>query len=102
MSEFAPRYVSPAQLDTALREDGYAVLSPQGVAEWLSQPLAYLDALHPDWDGLPPDDYLKDGGRYRQRRHACFTVNGHDLQQVPHRAHWQPVEYNALHGGMQR
>jgi hypothetical protein len=21
---------------------------------------------------------------------------------VPHRAHWQPVEYNALHGGMQR
>jgi hypothetical protein len=23
-------------------------------------------------------------------------------RQVPHRAHWQPVEYNALHGGMQR
>ena len=22
--------------------------------------------------------------------------------QAPHRAHWQPVEYNALHGGMQR
>ena len=21
---------------------------------------------------------------------------------MPHRAHWQPVEYNALHGGMQR
>jgi hypothetical protein len=21
---------------------------------------------------------------------------------VPHRAHWQPLEYNALHGGMQR
>jgi hypothetical protein len=24
------------------------------------------------------------------------------VTQVPHRAHWQPVEYNALHGGMQR
>ena len=24
------------------------------------------------------------------------------MQQVPHRAHWQPLEYNALHGGMQR
>eukprot|EP01041_Mallomonas_annulata_P027584 gene27584-49219_t len=24
------------------------------------------------------------------------------MQQVPHRAHWQPVEYNALHGGMER
>jgi len=102
MSEFSPRYVTPDQLATALREDGYAVLSPQGVADWLGRPLAQLDALHPDWDGLPPDEYLKDGGRYRQRRHACFTVDGHDLQQVPHRAHWQPVEYNALHGGMQR
>ena len=24
------------------------------------------------------------------------------MNAVPHRAHWQPVEYNALHGGMQR
>ena len=24
------------------------------------------------------------------------------VEQVPHRAHWQPLEYNALHGGMQR
>ena len=24
------------------------------------------------------------------------------MRQVPHRPHWQPVEYNALHGGMQR
>ena len=24
------------------------------------------------------------------------------LQLVPHRAHWQPTEYNALHGGMER
>ncbi len=102
MSEFSPRFVTPDQLATALREDGYAVLSRQGVADWLGRPLAQLDALHADWDDLPPDEYLKDGGRYRQRRHACFTVDGHDLQQVPHRAHWQPVEYNALHGGMQR
>ena len=51
---------------------------------------------------LPPDEYLKDGGRYRTRRHACFVADGDALEQVPHRAHWQPVEYNALHGGMQR
>jgi hypothetical protein len=24
------------------------------------------------------------------------------LSQVPHRAHWQPVSYNALHGGLER
>src|SRR5690606_17712722 len=33
---------------------------------------------------------------------SCFTLDGADLQQAPHRAHWQPLEYNALHGGMNR
>jgi hypothetical protein len=30
------------------------------------------------------------------------VVEGDRVVQVPHRAHWQPVEYNALHGGIQR
>jgi hypothetical protein len=29
-------------------------------------------------------------------------VDGVSVQPVPHRPHWQPVEYNALHGGIQR
>jgi len=99
---FAPPFIEPGELPAALREQGYAVLSPQGVSEWLGVPLAQLEALHADWNDLPPDEYLKDGGRYRTRRHACFTVDGESIAQVPHRAHWQPVEYNALHGGMQR
>jgi hypothetical protein len=99
---FSPPFTPPDRLAPTLRQDGYAVLSPQGVAEWLGMPIDALASLHADWDHLPPDDYLKDGGRYRTRRHACFTVDGDTLQSVPHRAHWQPVEYNALHGGMQR
>jgi hypothetical protein len=99
---FNPPFTPPDRLVATLRQDGYAVLSPQGVADWLAAPLAQLEALHADWDHLPLDEYLKDGGRYRTRRHACFTVDEHAVQQVPHRAHWQPVEYNALHGGMQR
>lgn len=101
-AEFSPPFTPPERLATALREDGHAVLSPQCVGEWLDMPLAGLEALHADWAHLPPDEYLKDGGRYRTRRHACFTADGPALAQVPHRAHWQPVEYNALHGGMQR
>ena len=27
---------------------------------------------------------------------------GDQVQAMPHRAHWQPLSYNALHGGMQR
>ena len=49
-----------------------------------------------------PTRYLRDGGRYRRRRHSCFVVDGGAVAPVPHRAHWQPVEYNALHGGLER
>lgn len=88
-----------------LRERGYAVLDAQAVAQLAGLDAAQrvdLAALARDWDDLPPDLYLKDGGHYRRRRHACFVVDGDRLTQAPHRAHWQPLEYNALHGGMQR
>ena len=98
---FDPPFTPVDRVVPALRQDGYAVLSPQGVAAWLGCPLAQLELLHADWNQLPLDEYLKDGGRYRTRRHACFTVEDAIIEQVPHRAHWQPVEYNALHGGMQ-
>jgi hypothetical protein len=53
---------------------------------------------------LPADTWLRDGGHYRHRRHSCFIqqLTEHTLVQVPHRAHWQPTDYNALHGGMER
>jgi hypothetical protein len=61
-----------------------------------------LNAWQSHWPDLPPDPHLRDGGRYRRRRHGCFVVDGNNVSNVPHRAHWQPVEYNALHGGIQR
>ena len=87
---------------SALRERGFAVLSPADVAVLCDVPLDALHAIESSWDHLAPDQYLKDGGRYRQRRHACFVVDDGAIEQAPHRAHWQPVEYNALHGGMHR
>jgi len=97
-----PPFTPPDQLLASLRQLGYAVLSPQAVSEWTGCSLASLEALRVGWNDLPPDAYLKDGGRYRRRRHSCFVVEGDQVTQVAHRAHWQPVEYNALHGGMQR
>lgn len=97
-----PAFTYPEQVPTQLRQQGYAVLSPQGVSELTGCALADLEGLRASWEDLPPDNYLKDGGRYRRRRHSCFVVRGSALEQAPHRAHWQPVEYNALHGGMQR
>ncbi|HEY6644580.1 2OG-Fe dioxygenase family protein [Povalibacter sp.] len=88
----------------ALEESGCALLLPQQVRADLRAPLDELDRLSPSWDRLPRDAYLRDGGRYRHRRHSCFVqeLTTAQLIQVPHRAHWQPTDYNALHGGMER
>lgn len=78
------------------------MLSPDDVAALIGVPLAELDILKTHWHDLPPDNFLKDGGRYRRRRHSSFVVHELTLAQMPHRAHYQPLAYNALHGGMHR
>jgi hypothetical protein len=93
---------APAALTAALADEGRAVLSPAGFAAFTGASLAELDALRASWDDLPPDAHLRDGGRYRRRRHASFVVDGAEARLLPQRAHWQPVEYNALHGGLER
>lgn len=98
----------PDQLLKRLQEPGFAVLDAAGLRQITGCCADQLTALQPSWDDLPPDAHLKDGGRYRRRRHACFVVQPDPHTQqlsvsaVQHRAHWQPIEYNALHGGMQR
>ena len=93
---------APAELASMLRDRGRAVLSPAGFAAFVDAGIAELDALRGSWNDLPPDAHLRDGGRYRRRRHSSFVVDGGEARLVPQRAHWQPVEYNALHGGLER
>ncbi|MFL6662279.1 MAG: 2OG-Fe dioxygenase family protein [Rhizobacter sp.] len=97
-----PPFTAPERLAGDLRSRGHAVLSPAGLGTLAGVTPDALDALRPSWNELPPDAYLRDGGRYRRRRHSCFVVEGTLVERVPHRAHWQPVEYNALHGGLER
>ncbi|WP_374562593.1 2OG-Fe dioxygenase family protein [Ideonella sp.] len=98
----SPPLCPPDEQDAALAELGFSVLGAAGAAELLGEPVAALARWLPFWDDLPPDAYLKDGGRYRRRRHGCFIVDGESVRLQPHRPHWQPVEYNALHGGIER
>jgi hypothetical protein len=97
-----PAFTSPGELPVLLRRQGYAALAPPAVCELTGCTMAHLQALVPSWNDLPHDAWLKDGGHYRRRRHSCFVVAGKEVTQAPHRAHWQPLEYIALHGGMQR
>lgn len=99
---FSPPLTSPAQLASVFAQQGYLALSPAGFSAWSGCDLAALTALQPTWDSLPPDAFLKDGGHYRHRRHSCFVVDESKAALVPHRAHWQSLDYNALHGGMER
>jgi hypothetical protein len=95
-------YTEPSQVTEALRTAGYALLRPADVARLAGCTLDELKMLTPSWQRLEMDNYLKDGGRYRRRRHSCFVDSGATIEQTAHRAHWQPLEYNALHGGMHR
>ncbi|MFT5643857.1 MAG: hypothetical protein ACI83P_001411 [Janthinobacterium sp.] len=102
MTITAPIYTAPQQVTAALRSDGYALLRAQDLCDLAGCTPADLAALTPSWADLPLDHYLKDGGRYRRRRHSCFILDGAELTRTVHRPHWQPLEYNALHGGMHR
>jgi hypothetical protein len=98
----APPLTAPSDLKTILKKQGFAVVAPDAVSALSGVSLADLLRLNSFWNDLPPDQYLKDGGRYRRRRHASFLVQGGVVSQYAHRAHWQPLSYNALHGGMLR
>jgi hypothetical protein len=95
----APPIDAPAEVDAHLRERGHAVLDVHALPA--SMPLA-LQRWQALWSRLPSDEHLRDGGRYRRRRHGSFVADDGVLRPVPHRAHWQPVQYNALHGGIER
>lgn len=92
------------EVSSSLKSEGWALLPTTLLYPWLPADGTQAEALHASWNELPPDAHLRDGGHYRFRRHSCFV---HDtttdtLTQTPHRAHWQPVTYNALHGGFER
>ena len=97
-----PMATERGELLAQLRGSGFARLSAAQAAD-LGVAGAVLAALAPLWEHLPHDAYLRDGGRYRSRRHGSFiAAPGATPGAVPHRAHWQPTAYNALHGGLLR
>ena len=75
-AHFLPPSVPLSRLNETLASQGFALLDGRSVQQWLDVPPQELARLQPTWDDLPSDQYLKDGGRYRQRRHSCFVVDG--------------------------
>jgi len=99
-----PLTLDRSELRARLADAGYALVPAAAACATLQLDLAGLAALRDSWERLPRDAYLRDGGNYRARRHSCFvqTPAVGLLEAVPHRPHWQPTSYNALHGGLTR
>ena len=102
LATLSPPLTPVKEVPQSLRENGFAIVSADDVAKIAKASLSELMNLTQFWEDLPRDPYLKDGGRYRFRRHASYEIKGDMLSLVPHRAHWQSVDYNALHGGIER
>jgi hypothetical protein len=106
----ATNAIQPNNVIENMSKAGYAFVPAADLGPVLHVDVAQLDPLEESWNSLPRDEYLRDGGRYRSRRHACFIEeftpttggSGGVLTPAPHRAHWQPTSYNALHGGLER
>jgi hypothetical protein len=95
---------SPPEVLERLVRAGYAFLPAADAVAEFDVDVGQLNALRDTWSRLPRDTYLRDGGRYRSRRHSCFVQEfpAAALSAVPRRPHWQPTSYNALHGGLER
>jgi len=57
IAHLSPTYTDPSHLADAVKSQGFGVLSPSGLATFLDIRLFALDALKPDWDDLPPDNF---------------------------------------------
>ena len=98
----SPPLTSLHDLPTQMQSAGYAVLDAASLSRLSGVGPARLAAWQSLWHDLPADPHLRDGGHYRKRRHGSFIVDGTQVEAVPQRAHWQPLDYNALHGGIER
>ena len=105
METVLPTLPRAAQLAARLREDAFAFVPGADMRAMLEAdgPLVDWDVFAESWNALPVDAYMADQGRYRRRRHAAYRlgVDGR-LERLPHRPHYQSLDYNPLNGGIER
>lgn len=90
-------------LGQELQRDGYVFARADQMRAALDNSSADAwQAFAASWDDLGLDTYMADGGRYRRRRHAAFSVSSAGIRRKPHQPHYQSRDYNHLNGGIER
>jgi len=84
-----------------LRTAGYACVAGKSFRQFLSG-LESWNEFAASWNNLGVDAYMADGGRYRRRRFAAFSVSADRIERKPHQPHYQSRDYNPLNGGIER
>jgi hypothetical protein len=102
MISFSPPYIPFSSCVHSLQHKGFALLSSEDFFSLSEHSEHDWQILGQSWHTLSIDEYLKDGGKYRRRKHSSLIVTSESIQYPPYRPHYQPVSYNALHGGMNR
>lgn len=85
-----------------LQQDGFALRSGKAMQTWLGDSWSGWEAFAASWNDLPEDTHMADGGRYRRRRFAVFSLIGDKISRAPHQPHFQSRVYNRLNGGFGR
>ena len=91
------------QIGADIERDGFAFRTSEAIRCLL--PEDALNGWHgfaSSWNDLRLDLYMADGGRYRRRRFAVFSISTQSVTRKPHQPHYQSPEHNPLNGGVER
>lgn len=109
MPDTLPHTLPPAALkplealEAPLGQNGFAYEQAAAVRPLLEQfGMERWEEFAESWNHLGVDRYMADGGRYRRRRHATFTLTEEQILRKPHQPHYQSRDYNTLNGGIER
>lgn len=90
-------------IETPLERDGFALMRASALRPVLEHyGLSQWDSFAASWNDLGMDRYMADGGRYRRRRYATFSLAAGEIVPKPHQPHYQSRDYNTLNGGVER
>jgi hypothetical protein len=91
--------------DLALAVSGFAFVEAPAMRDALrrSGSLGDWAAFAASWNDLEEDRYRAEHARDRRRRFAVYAVDRKGtIERLPHQPHYQPPQYNALFGGIER
>lgn len=87
----------------SITSQGCAFLSADITKQYMSEEaLQAWPAFAQSWNHLGLDRYMADGGRYRKRKYAVFSISTKKTERKPHQPHYQSRDYNPLNGDIER